>query len=109
MPPVTEYHPSWIRAIIYYPLPLGRNFDELKGALIALQTAGKHGVATNKSTSMEVSFFGKELPCVILTRNYQTPLFHLNTRFTHSDVFMMYCKTSLVVIMMNTKNSSYKV
>ena len=28
-----------IRAIIYYPLSLGRNFDELKRALIAMQTA----------------------------------------------------------------------
>ncbi len=35
-----------IRAIIYYPLSLGRNFDELKRALIAMQTADKHGVAT---------------------------------------------------------------
>jgi peroxiredoxin (alkyl hydroperoxide reductase subunit C) len=35
-----------IRAIIYYPLSLGRNFDELKRALIALQTADKYGVAT---------------------------------------------------------------
>ncbi len=35
-----------IRAIIYYPLTLGRNFDELKRALIAMQTADKHSVAT---------------------------------------------------------------
>ncbi|MGC8742672.1 MAG: peroxiredoxin [Verrucomicrobiia bacterium] len=35
-----------IRAIIYYPLSLGRNFDELYRALIALQTADKFGVAT---------------------------------------------------------------
>lgn len=35
-----------IRAIIYYPLSLGRNFDELKRALIAMQTADKHGIAT---------------------------------------------------------------
>lgn len=35
-----------IRAIIYYPLSLGRNFDELKRALIAMQTADKFGVAT---------------------------------------------------------------
>ncbi len=34
-----------IRAIIYYPLNLGRNFDELKRALIALQTADKFKVA----------------------------------------------------------------
>jgi peroxiredoxin (alkyl hydroperoxide reductase subunit C) len=34
-----------IRAIIYYPLNLGRNFDELKRALIALQTADKFSVA----------------------------------------------------------------
>lgn len=35
-----------IRAIIYYPLSLGRNFDELKRALIAMQTADKFSVAT---------------------------------------------------------------
>lgn len=34
-----------IRAIIYYPLNLGRNFDELKRALIGLQTADKFKVA----------------------------------------------------------------
>lgn len=35
-----------IRAIIYYPLSMGRNFDELKRALIAMQTADKYSVAT---------------------------------------------------------------
>jgi len=35
-----------IRAIIYYPLSLGRNFDELYRALIAMQTADAFGVAT---------------------------------------------------------------
>lgn len=35
-----------IRTIIYYPLSVGRNFDELKRVLIALQTADKFGVAT---------------------------------------------------------------
>lgn len=35
-----------IRAIIYYPLSLGRNFDELMRALIAMQTADKHSIAT---------------------------------------------------------------
>lgn len=35
-----------IRAIIYYPLSLGRNFDELKRALIAMQTADKYNIAT---------------------------------------------------------------
>jgi len=34
------------RAMIYYPLSLGRNFDELYRVLIALQTADKYGVAT---------------------------------------------------------------
>jgi peroxiredoxin (alkyl hydroperoxide reductase subunit C) len=35
-----------IRAIIYYPLSLGRNFEEIKRALIAMQTADQFGVAT---------------------------------------------------------------
>lgn len=35
-----------VRAIIYYPLSLGRNFDELKRALIAMQTADKYAIAT---------------------------------------------------------------
>lgn len=34
-----------IRAIIYYPLSLGRNFDELKRALIGLQTSDQFGVS----------------------------------------------------------------
>ncbi|MBI1341345.1 MAG: peroxiredoxin [Terrimonas sp.] len=34
-----------IRTIIYYPLSLGRNFNELKRVLIGLQTADKYGVA----------------------------------------------------------------
>lgn len=37
---------SMIRAIIYYPLSMGRNFDELKRALIAMQTADKYDIAT---------------------------------------------------------------
>lgn len=35
-----------IRAIIYYPLSLGRNFDELERALVAMQTADKYEIAT---------------------------------------------------------------
>lgn len=34
-----------IRAIIYYPMALGRNFNELKRVLIGLQTIDKQGVA----------------------------------------------------------------
>lgn len=34
-----------IRAIIYYPLSLGRNFDELYRALVAMQTADAFNVA----------------------------------------------------------------
>ncbi len=34
-----------IRAIIYYPLSLGRNFNELKRVLIGLQTVDNFGVA----------------------------------------------------------------
>lgn len=35
-----------IRAIIYYPLSLGRNFDELYRSLIAMQTADAFSIAT---------------------------------------------------------------
>ena len=35
-----------IRAIIYYPLSLGRNFDEVYRALIAMQTADAFSIAT---------------------------------------------------------------
>ncbi len=34
-----------IRLIMYYPLNVGRNMDEIKRTLIALQTASKHGVS----------------------------------------------------------------
>jgi len=34
-----------VRAMIYYPLSLGRNFDELYRALIAMQAADAFGVA----------------------------------------------------------------
>jgi len=37
---------SKIRALIYYPLSNGRNFDEIKRLLQAMQTADKHKVAT---------------------------------------------------------------
>ena len=37
---------SKIRAILYYPLSNGRNFQEIKRLLIALQTTDKYGVAT---------------------------------------------------------------
>jgi len=35
-----------IRALIYYPLANGRNFDEIKRLLIAMQTSDQHKVAT---------------------------------------------------------------
>ena len=34
-----------IRTILYYPLSLGRNFDEIKRVLVGLQTADEFGVA----------------------------------------------------------------
>ncbi|HEY0356674.1 MAG TPA: peroxiredoxin, partial [Flavisolibacter sp.] len=36
---------SVIRAMIYYPLSLGRNFEELKRVIIGLQTVDQYGVA----------------------------------------------------------------
>ncbi len=35
-----------IRCILYYPLSTGRNFDEIKRIILALQKADKDGVAT---------------------------------------------------------------
>ena len=35
-----------IRALIYYPLNVGRNMDEIERALVALQTSDANGVAT---------------------------------------------------------------
>lgn len=35
-----------IRAILYYPLSNGRNFDEIKRLLIAMQTSDAHKIAT---------------------------------------------------------------
>lgn len=35
-----------LRAMIYYPLNVGRNIDEIQRLVDALQTASKHGVAT---------------------------------------------------------------
>lgn len=35
-----------LRAMVYYPMSLGRNFDEMLRVIDALQTSTKHGVAT---------------------------------------------------------------
>jgi peroxiredoxin (alkyl hydroperoxide reductase subunit C) len=35
-----------VRALLYYPLSNGRNFQEIKRLLIALQTSDAHGCAT---------------------------------------------------------------
>jgi peroxiredoxin 2/4 len=37
---------SKVRAILYYPLSNGRNFQEIKRLLMAMQTTDKYGVAT---------------------------------------------------------------
>lgn len=37
---------SKVRAILYYPLSNGRNFQEIKRLLVAMQTTDKYGVAT---------------------------------------------------------------
>ncbi len=37
---------SKVRALIYYPLANGRNFDELKRILQAMQASDRHGIAT---------------------------------------------------------------
>jgi peroxiredoxin (alkyl hydroperoxide reductase subunit C) len=37
---------SKVRAILYYPLSNGRNFDEIKRLLVAMQTSDKYKVAT---------------------------------------------------------------
>jgi peroxiredoxin (alkyl hydroperoxide reductase subunit C) len=35
-----------MRALLYYPMSNGRNMDEIKRLLIAMQTSDKHGIAT---------------------------------------------------------------
>jgi len=35
-----------VRAILYYPMSNGRNMEEIKRLLIAMQTSDKHGIAT---------------------------------------------------------------
>jgi peroxiredoxin (alkyl hydroperoxide reductase subunit C) len=35
-----------VRAILYYPLSNGRNMDEIKRLLIAMQTSDQHKIAT---------------------------------------------------------------
>jgi peroxiredoxin (alkyl hydroperoxide reductase subunit C) len=35
-----------VRAVIYYPLSNGRNFDEIYRLLVAMQTSDEHGIAT---------------------------------------------------------------
>ena len=35
-----------VRALMYYPLSTGRNFEEIKRVLISMQTVDKHNVAT---------------------------------------------------------------
>jgi peroxiredoxin (alkyl hydroperoxide reductase subunit C) len=35
-----------VRALVYYPMNVGRNIEEIKRLLIGLQTADKHGCAT---------------------------------------------------------------
>jgi peroxiredoxin (alkyl hydroperoxide reductase subunit C) len=37
---------SKIRALVYYPLANGRNFDEIMRILVAMQTSDEHGIAT---------------------------------------------------------------
>ena len=37
---------SKVRALIYYPLSNGRNFEEIMRLLVAMQTADAHGIAT---------------------------------------------------------------
>ena len=37
---------SKVRALLYYPLSNGRNFQEIKRLLVAMQTTDKHGIAT---------------------------------------------------------------
>jgi peroxiredoxin (alkyl hydroperoxide reductase subunit C) len=34
-----------VRALVYYPMNVGRNIDEVKRLVTALQTADKHGCA----------------------------------------------------------------
>ena len=39
-------HDITLRALLYYPLSNGRNFQEIKRPLIAMQTSDKYQVAT---------------------------------------------------------------
>jgi peroxiredoxin (alkyl hydroperoxide reductase subunit C) len=37
---------SFMRALLYYPMSNGRNMQEIKRLLVAMQTSDKHGIAT---------------------------------------------------------------
>jgi hypothetical protein len=68
-----------IRVILYYPAAVGRNFDEIKRTLLALQKADKDGVATPQTGVLVIIPLFQPQVLVVLRKNGWKP--NQKTRF----------------------------